>query len=164
MGVASKFSPPGISTAEDETVAASTKTLKKKKKKAAGSSDVETWPLGLPSSLSGEDDQSRLQPLIEYETKLREGAAFNSLHAVLLSADQLQALGYDKNKNVRGYKLNMKAQEKPRHVKFQQNLGIADWNTHRSALLAMGTMDETYLKGLPELKKEDTARKSVDTY
>ncbi|PBK95102.1 hypothetical protein ARMGADRAFT_1028524 [Armillaria gallica] len=150
MGVASKFFLPGISTAEDETVATLMKTLKrKKKKKAAGSSDVETWPLRLPSSLSGEDDQSCLQPLIEYETKLQDGAAFNSLHAVLLSADQLQVLSYNKNKNVHGYKPNMKAQEKLRHV---------------NALLAMGMMDETYLKGLPELKKEDTMRKSVDTY
>ncbi|SJL15315.1 uncharacterized protein ARMOST_18808 [Armillaria ostoyae] len=117
MGVASKFSLPsgtGINDAPTENKPEQLTKKKKKKKKASGRANVESWPLGLPSSLSLDDDKVRLKPLIEYETKLREGAAFDSLHAVLLAADQLQALGYDKSKNVRGYKPNTKAQEKLR--------------------------------------------------
>ncbi|KAK0482871.1 hypothetical protein EDD18DRAFT_1112505 [Armillaria luteobubalina] len=98
---------------------------------------------------------------MEYESKLHEGAAFDSLHAMILAADQLRALGHDKSKNIHGYKPNTKAQKKLQHTKFQQNLGISDWNMHCNALVTMGRIDKTQLKGLPELKKEDTTMKAA---
>ncbi len=167
MGVASKFSLPsstGVHDVPTENKPEQLMKMKKKKKKASSQANVESWPLSLPSSLVLDDDKVQLKPLMEYETKLQKGAAFDSLHAVLLAADQLWALGYNKSKNIRGYKPNTKAQEKLHQVKYQWNLGIADWNAHRNALLAMGTMDTTQMKGLPDLKKEDTARKSVDMH
>ncbi|KAK0433678.1 hypothetical protein EV421DRAFT_1909875 [Armillaria borealis] len=81
---------------------------------------------------------------------------------ILLAADQLCSMGYDKSKNVKGYKLNTKAQEKMRQVKLHRNSGMVDWNVHRAALIAMGTVNDSQLKGLPELKKEDIRQQAVD--
>ncbi|KAK0215115.1 hypothetical protein IW262DRAFT_1300341 [Armillaria fumosa] len=180
MGVASKFPLPTDIPNDDKPLLNDHESLltdcesaeqpekpgkkRRKKKKASSPAHVERWSLHLPSALSLDDDKAHLKPLMEYETKLHEGAAFNSLHAVILAADQLRALGHNKSKNVHGYKPNTKAQEKLRCIKFQRNLGISDWNVHRNALIAMGMIDDTQLKGLLELKKEDTARKAVDAH
>ncbi|KAK0470473.1 uncharacterized protein EV420DRAFT_1473530 [Desarmillaria tabescens] len=116
-------------------------------------------------SLPAENDSEEIPTKLTKKKKKKKFTPSNA-EAWPLVADQLQALGYDKSKNIHGYKPNTKAQEKLCQVKFQQNLGIADWNAHQNALLVMGTMDNvnTQMKGLSRLKKEDTARKSVDEY
>ncbi len=43
-----------------------------------------------------------------------------------------------------------------RWVKLHWNSGMVDWNAHRAVLIVMGTIDDSQLKGLLELKKEDT--------
>ncbi|KAK0215692.1 hypothetical protein IW262DRAFT_1299917 [Armillaria fumosa] len=171
MGPATKGSPLVNAIAALDTIQSKSKSkgkgLKPKKQKARESETApEDWPLGLPSAVSREEleeclGSKHMNGLIEYETSLREGAAFDVLHAVLLAVDQLRSMGYDKGKNVKGYKHNTKAQEKLRHVKLQQNSGMVDWNAHRAALMAMNTIDSMQLKGLPDISKEDTIRWSA---
>ncbi len=47
-------------------------------------------------------------------------------------------------------------------MKFQRNLGIADFNAHCSALITLESIENTLLQGLPELTKADTSQKSVN--
>ncbi|KAK0211501.1 hypothetical protein IW262DRAFT_1468004 [Armillaria fumosa] len=166
MGPATKGSSLVNAIATLDTIQSKSKSkgkgLKPKKQKARESEMApEDWLLGLPSAVSREEleeclGSKHMNGLIEYETSLWEGAAFDALHAVLLAADQLQSMGYDKGKNVKGYKHNTKAEEKLRHVKLQQNSGMVDWNAHHAALMAMNTINGTQLKGLPDISKEDT--------
>ncbi|SJL02890.1 uncharacterized protein ARMOST_06231 [Armillaria ostoyae] len=144
MGPAEKGSPQvDVITALD-TIQSKPKgkDQKQKKKKAKSESGIEDWLLGLPSAVPREAMEQRLghkraDAIIEYKSSLQEGAAFDALHAVLLATDQLHSMGYDKSKNVKGYKPNTKAQEKMRRVKLHRNSGMVDWNAHHVALIVM---------------------------
>lgn len=144
--------------------AATPAPVKKKKKQPKpcyeSSGNAEDWNLGLPSSVYvklQDDNHDCLRVILNSETTLQEGAAYDVLHAVLLSANHLRALTREKKKNIKYYGPNTKANDKIWWTKFQWNLGIADFNAHRSALIALERIENTLLQGLPELTKADTS-------
>ncbi|KAF9022665.1 hypothetical protein BDZ89DRAFT_1137177 [Hymenopellis radicata] len=122
----------------------------------------EDWALCLPSTMKPMD-RERFQHLVEIEVQMREGMAFDALRSVLLMAEALRAVGADKVKNVDRTRAEKAALNKIRRMKHQRNLCISDFNSHREALIRLGALDATALKGLPHMTKEDTyVAKSVD--
>ncbi len=157
--------PMRVESNDAATPAPAKKKKKQPKPRYESSGNAEDWNLGLPSSVYvklQDDDHDRLRVILDSEMTLREGAAYDALHAVLLSADHLHALTREKKKNIKYYGPNTKVNDKIWQTKFQRNLGIADFNAHRSALIALKSIENTLLQGLPELTKADTSQKSVN--
>ncbi len=80
---------------DDAATPAPVKKKKQPKPCYESSGNAEDWNLGLPSSVYvklQDNDRDRLQVILNSETTLWEGATYDALHAVLLSADHLHAL------------------------------------------------------------------------
>lgn len=133
--------------------------------------NAEDWALVLPSHFTAEERQA-VSFLVEAETKLREGAAYEAARMAVIMADALRKFASDKvlhGEEVAEAMARLsagiatKSTSALRQLEWERNKAIGDWNAHRSALDRMGTLGTSLLNGLPEMTKKDTFRtRSVD--
>ncbi|KAF9035671.1 hypothetical protein BDZ89DRAFT_1130289 [Hymenopellis radicata] len=160
---------------EDDQSAESTslKQGKKANSSEAEEGSVEKWILALPSSLTPML-RERLDYLVQLETEIREGAAFQALQMVTTMADCLRTLASQARVHGEDAVEALQAKIKydgpvpksistARQYEWERNKAIADWNAHREALLTLGTINQTQLHDTWMMTKHDTfLQKGVD--
>jgi hypothetical protein len=124
---------------------------------------IECERLFLPSCLPTNDRQliNAIELGVE-EGKLREGAAFDALRATQTAVKHLVTLQNHKTKHSRGQAQNTRSRRFIADAEARRNLHIKEYNDHRTAMIALGIIEENGTNSqFPLLEIKDTFMKST---
>ncbi|KAJ7457683.1 hypothetical protein FB451DRAFT_1183008, partial [Mycena latifolia] len=123
--------------------------------------EVEVELLGLPSDFRepGKRHELDLAAMAEVEGRLREGAAFDSIHRVQIVAKALVGMRDRKKKNDTGVYKNTISQQQINDTKERRKEHIEKYMVSRNALMVLGLAEGT-AGDFPPLAESDTFMKS----